>query len=395
MKPDLMKNSQIYSDHISGLCDSAVSVMDTDNKIFIYHSNQPKYICSKCSNDRCNVINTHLYGSQEARRWRGHYIYYCPLGLVFISSILSDEKYNAYGSIITGPIIMGNLEDTINELPDSDLKNSIGLLPVFTPSKINQLAAVMEAVTTYISGSPHVLSNSSYQPSEIGIDNENSLTFMIEYEKRLQCAISENNISEARELLNEIVGNIFFSGNFDLSSIKTRCVELIVLISRSTIDAGADVSLVLDSNTNYIQQMEQFTSIEELSVWLTGILHRFINISFDLLQARHSDIIYKTMEYIKSNYTQKLTLDEISNHIYLSRSYLSSVFKKETGGNLTTYINHIRIEKSKKLLLDRSVSLADIAGLCGFDDQSYFSKVFKKDVGVSPKKYRDSRGQIS
>ena len=100
------------------------------------------------------------------------------------------------------------------------------------------------------------------------------------------------------------------------------------------------------------------------------------------------------MDYVKANYAQKITLDDIARHVFLSRSYLSSIFKEETGDSLFAYINRVRIGKSKMLLLDSAVNLVDVASLCGFDDQSYFTKVFKKATGISPKKYRDTRGQI-
>jgi YesN/AraC family two-component response regulator len=170
-------------------------------------------------------------------------------------------------------------------------------------------------------------------------------------------------------------------------------VELVVLLSRATIDAGADAREMLTLNGEYIRRIEQFKTLEELSVWLTGILHRSLRYSFDFQQIKHSDVIYKVMEYIKRSFDQKLSLDDIARQVYLSRSYLSSLFKKETGYNLFAYINKVRIEKSCFYLLDPSVSLVDISALCGFEDQSYFTKVFKKAMGVSPKRYRDSRGQ--
>lgn len=62
--------------------------------------------------------------------------------------------------------------------------------------------------------------------------------------------------------------------------------------------------------------------------------------------------------------------------------------------NLSSYINAVRVEKSKSLLLDNSIRLVDVANLCGFEDQSYYTKVFKRIVGVSPKRYRDCRGKL-
>ncbi len=105
-------------------------------------------------------------------------------------------------------------------------------------------------------------------------------------------------------------------------------------------------------------------------------------------QNGRSDIVYKIKEYISLNYRHKFTLDDIARHVFLSRSYLSGIFKAETGKTLSYYINEVRIEKSKALLCETLLSLLDIALLCGFEDQSYFSKVFKAIEGVAPKDYR-------
>ncbi len=108
----------------------------------------------------------------------------------------------------------------------------------------------------------------------------------------------------------------------------------------------------------------------------------------DMGQTARTDVVRKAKEYISSNYKQKFTLDDVARHVYLSRSYLSGVFKAETGKTLSSYINEVRIEKSKALLCETPLSLLDIALLCGFEDQSYFSKVFKAMEGIAPKDYR-------
>ena len=96
------------------------------------------------------------------------------------------------------------------------------------------------------------------------------------------------------------------------------------------------------------------------------------------------------MEYIKSNFNRKLTLEEISSYVYLSPSHLSGMFRKEIGQTISTYITYIRIEKSKILLTQKGVKVADIAELCGFEDQGYFTRVFRKHVGISPRQYREN-----
>ena len=166
-----------------------------------------------------------------------------------------------------------------------------------------------------------------------------------------------------------------------------------VLLSRSTIDAGANPNEIFYLNDSYREELAQMTELEEISVWISGIMHLFFNYTFDFTQIKHSDVVYKVMQYVKANYVKKLTLEEIAGCVYLSKSYLSTTFKDEMGVSLSSYINQVRVEKSKQLLLDGNASLVEIANLCGFEDQSYFTKVFKKSEGVSPKVFRDARGK--
>lgn len=222
---------------------------------------------------------------------------------------------------------------------------------------------------------------------------ENTLFYPIELEKSLCSLIGNHDREGAQATLNDLLGYIYISNNFELAGIKARVIELVVLLSRAAIDAGADVGEIFEQNRQYFCQIERFTTVEEFSIWLTEILHRFISYSFNFTRMKHSDVVYRVMEYVKVNYRRRITLDELAKHIYLSRSYLSSIFKEETGMNLSSFINAVRVEKSKALLLDNTVRLVDVANLCGFEDQSYYTKVFKRVVGVSPKRYRDCRGK--
>lgn len=404
MKGELLKRCSEHAKHLSEISGVSGCVLSAVQRAFLYSSNTPRF-CEGCTFSRCNELNTHLYGCNEAYRWNGQYIYYCPLGLVFTASSVSGDTGDMEGGIIMGPLLMGECNDVLNEMAD-DMRDKAAGLPAMPASKVTDLAAVLSAVTAYAAGLPHSraggfvyeqekLLNAIYSAQEKMLEDDKTSIYPIETEKKLHNLICSGDKSGAQEMLNELLGHIYCSSNFDLSSIKTRVVELVVILSRATIDAGADIREVFLFNTNYIQEIEQFSSIEELSVWLNGIMHRFIAYSFDFAQVKHSNVVYKVMEYVKANYDSKISLDDIARHVYLSRSYLSSIFKEETGESLFSYINKVRIEKSKMYLLDNAVSLVDIASMCGFEDQSYFTRVFKKATGMSPKKYRDSRGNTA
>lgn len=103
----------------------------------------------------------------------------------------------------------------------------------------------------------------------------------------------------------------------------------------------------------------------------------------------HQDCI-NIKEYIDQNYTNPLTLDSLSEQVYLSKYYLSHIFKTQTGTSPIKYMIHKRISKAATLLVTTDLSIKDIAMSVGYDDPVYFSQMFKKIQNVSPATYRSN-----
>lgn len=101
-----------------------------------------------------------------------------------------------------------------------------------------------------------------------------------------------------------------------------------------------------------------------------------------------SDAIENAIHYIRHHYDQPLTLKGTAAYVDLNPSYFSTLFKQRCGMSFKDYLNAVRIEKSKKLLQDTDYPILDIALAVGFEDQSYFTKVFKKYTQTTPRQYR-------
>ncbi len=100
------------------------------------------------------------------------------------------------------------------------------------------------------------------------------------------------------------------------------------------------------------------------------------------------EYIKNAVDYIQSNFSRKLTVQEITDYIGLNRSYFGTIFKEVTNMSPQDFIIKFRMDKAKKLLLDMSMNIGDVARSVGYDDPLGFSKIFKKTVGVSPNAYR-------
>ena len=96
------------------------------------------------------------------------------------------------------------------------------------------------------------------------------------------------------------------------------------------------------------------------------------------------------IKYINENYDKNITLTDVGERMYSSPYYISRIFKQETGTNLIDYINEVRVERAKELLKNPQYKIYEVGEMVGISDSHYFSKLFRKISGLSPKEYRAS-----
>ena len=120
---------------------------------------------------------------------------------------------------------------------------------------------------------------------------------------------------------------------------------------------------------------------------LSQINQRFINLSDTT-----NYYIRETKNYIMNHYQEELSLDSLAKNVHLAPKYLSKLFKSEENIGITQFLNEIRMEKAKELLLSFNYKVSDISRLVGFNSHSYFIKSFQKYTGMTPDKFRKTKG---
>lgn len=103
----------------------------------------------------------------------------------------------------------------------------------------------------------------------------------------------------------------------------------------------------------------------------------------------HNYHVIRAIDYIKKNYDKPLSLNDMAKYLGLNKSYFSHLFKKETGKTYSQFVNQIRVEKSKELIVSTNLSLLDIALSVGYNNQNYYNMAFKKITGLTPLRYRN------
>ena len=390
---ELQEQALHFCKHIETLTKAHCTMLDLPAASFCI----PPFRCNcALKNGECDAYQTHLYGSYEAERWDGKYIYYCPRGLVFIATSLRQAGKATEYCLITGPFIMSNSDEDVfeDDMRDPDPLDGV---PRLTTAQARALNEMTRAICGYLTGAPAAPDVDSGRQAGILqmmydlAEQPTQASYPLESERQLQQQIRAGDKEASQNLLNELLCQLYFVSGTNLEIFKTRVRELITLMSRAAIDGGADVNEVFSLCYHCEKEVENFHDFESLNIWLGATLHKFISFVFDFTEIKHQNVIRKTSSYIKEHLAEKLTLEQAAEQVYLSKSYFCRILKDELGCTFTEYVNRLRIERSKTYLRETAMPIAEIACAVGFDDQSYFTRIFKRHVGTSPGKYRDMR----
>jgi len=142
-----------------------------------------------------------------------------------------------------------------------------------------------------------------------------------------------------------------------------------------------------ESPFDQIDKLGTYPAIQAWCLRLHTVVLTMLNNQRNTL--RHE--IVKAIAYTKSHYMNAIRVKEVADMVHLSESYFSYVFTKETGKTFSQYLLDVRIEKAKQLLQADSLSWLEVGERTGFENPKYFTKVFKKHTGITPRQYAESR----
>jgi YesN/AraC family two-component response regulator len=351
----------------------------------------------------------HRDASQKSIALGETYIFSCHANLIHMVFPLINQN-TLYGSVLVGPFLMDEPDSTLvlsidkkYNLPTKILLDlyeeldSIKILPSATVTHISRLLYYLFADLISESKQQLILNqsklsqqsriNESIQMFKAGISRKINF-YPIELENALITKVTTGNIKEAKALLNDILGYVFFAEGHSLEIVKIRSIELCSLLSRAAIKGGATSDSILKINNQYLKSLQTMNSLEELCFKLQESIDTFSDCIFNYRPNKNSELIKNAIHFIAENFSTPLSLEQVAKHVHLNSAYFSTLFKRSTGSSFKEYLNMIRIEESKRLLANTNYSVIDIAIATGFEDQSYFSKVFKKHTGLTPKQYR-------
>jgi len=361
---------------------------------------------------RCTAA--YARAGKQAAMFGEPYIFRCPAGLIeWAAPIVIDGEH--LGSIICGQVLMWEPEDffwielkAMNKSITDDyepLVEAAKQLKVVSGEKVQAAADLLFVAANYImkSGweSLRQRQELSRQQSLLNEEIQNrkalekklnaqnlGLTYSLAKERELVSKIKLDDCEAAKIAFRELIADIYIVGAANIPSIKARTLELLIVVSRGAVDAGAEFEQILEINADVVQEISALNIIEEIDLSAVQALEKYMNAVHRNNKVKNHQIINKIKEYVRNNYSKGLTLEEIAESVYLSPYYISRLFKEEQGITIMDYLTKVRIEEAKKFLRNPKYNIDEISEKIGYNDPSYFSKVFRRQVGLSPTQFR-------
>ena len=350
----------------------------------------------------------HIRAAARAQNLGEPYLFACHAGLNHLVFPLI-HRASLLGAVLAGPFLMHEPDVLLFQgvtakypLPRvqaTQLPAAAGELPVIPPEKVTQLSHLLLHLLRSL-----ILDSRQQQVANQEKLHQQSLihesiqaykftalparTYPADTEKELLTCLKTGNLEEAEQQLNRLLGFLLLEEGNRLQTLRNRALELCTLMSRSALEGGADSSLILPLNSRYLELLLGDTTMENICHHLSEILKAYMECMFSHISGKNSGLMKKAIAFLVKNYPSPITLQDAAEEVHLNPSYFSSLFHRTTGLSFRSYLNKVRIEEAKRLLSSTDYPLLDIAIAVGFEDPSYFTKVFKKYTGVPPSQFR-------
>lgn len=400
---DVLKNLQEFTGLSIRLIDGKGSPVLSFGDTCEYCSHLQKNIFSQ---EKC--LGLYLKAGRRSQTIGEAYVFSCHGNLNNIAFPLINGN-ELIGTVILGPFLMDTADSTlvssfaenhsVSPVLALELYDDLCKLKVIDPPQVNRLRKLLEhLLSSLLPGEKAFLAlhqRKLYQQSRINESVQllkeqgvpSNLRFQYEKEKELLTEVKRGNVIEAKRVLNELIGHALFSERDALKSARTRAVELVTLLSRVAMDGGADPENIYNLCESYIVKINNEKNFDNICIILQEVVESFMRAAF-FEKDKGNVYIRNALRYISDNYNEHIDLARVAEYVGLSQSYFSALFNEVVGTSFKDYLNQVRVEESKHLLLSNQYELADIAITMGFPDQSYYCKVFKKMTGMTPGKYR-------
>ncbi|MCR5604805.1 MAG: response regulator [Lachnospiraceae bacterium] len=212
--------------------------------------------------------------------------------------------------------------------------------------------------------------------------------YPIDQERRLFEMTEKGNENEALIAANRFFGWMVENYSDHIYDIKLKTLEFVLRVEHLAIREGGMEYHFL-SRQDYLPSLLALNSFDEIQQWFVNKISAACRDVVQSKEKQSSSSVERAKAYIAEKFNKDISLDDVSKEVDISPYYFSKLFKEETGENFIEYLTAVRINKAKQLIAGSDMSMKEICTEVGYSDPNYFSRIFKKNVGVTPTEYKE------
>ncbi len=213
--------------------------------------------------------------------------------------------------------------------------------------------------------------------------------YPIDIEKNLFEAVEEGNINTTRVESERFFKWMEGKAQEDMVNIRLKILEFVLFAEQKAYLSGG-MTYHFSDRKDYLPAIMNTDNLQELSKWFTDHMCEAARKVSTCKNEKSDDLITSVKNKINERYmTFDISLDSLSREVDVSSYYLSRLFREETGETFMEYLTNLRINKAKELINNTDKTMKDICFEVGYNDPNYFSRMFKKNVGITPTEYRE------
>jgi len=205
--------------------------------------------------------------------------------------------------------------------------------------------------------------------------------------RQLEASMTADDLDGCLALTSELYGKFKSNAGTGKTFIQHATFELFMTALKKVKEANGDVTQIINRPERLYSDIQSRATIDDMKEHLDESLRSIMRYLSLLKKGRPAKVIKSVIDYIQANFNQEISLKQAAETVYINPGYLGKLFKKETGLSFHDYLNQVRIDKAKELLLTTNRFVYQVSESVGYKDYNYFHKTFKKLVGTTPSDY--------
>ncbi len=307
-----------------------------------------------------------------------------------ISCHLAGEKYVfliSYGTVYSKKS-QHDLYNGICSRIASCLQKYLNVIASFYPGQV--IESIVDTPKSYLSAEANYdrryYAEQQSSTSKVARPFDILAVFDAAREKALFAAVRGNDCNAALAVVSDVFAGLR-AERPTAAEVNNVFIDLLSTLNRAWKGRNVDISILYQGD-DIRKKLHDFGSASAAEKWFLSLTKQSFEVNGTSISSPNSNYVEQAVSYIHRHYAEDISQSLVAEEIGISPAYLSKLFKEDLDIGFMDFLCNYRIEKAKKLLLKSSLNNKEIARMCGFNDDAYFSRVFKKCTGATPKEYR-------